>query len=264
MLALLAAKAGAKVFAIEDTPAIELARTFATTNQLDDPITLISRPSTRTSLSQPADALVTDTYDSFGLQGGLLGSAIDARRRLLREGAVLMPNAISLHVAPLSAPDAYEHLLQPWAHNLHGLDFSAGQKFAVNALQPLRIEPGQLTGPPRPIVEIDLRTATSTAVEGATELQIERPAALHGLAGWFEAQLAPGITVSNAPNSPTTPYVQAWLPAAQPLVADAGDVLRVEIETDDGASWRWRLELTDAAGSVRAASEQSTDECFPR
>jgi hypothetical protein len=112
-------------------------------------------------------------------------------------------------------------------------------------------------------VLIDLATATGKPVGGAIDLSIARSGELHGLAGWFSAELAPGIEITNAPGDSSTPYQQAWLPLAEPTPVRAGDAVGVRIETRDGATWRWDVQVRGPDGETRATFAQATRRCFP-
>lgn len=264
VFALLALRAGAgEVVAIEDTPAIALAQEFARANGLDERLTLVPRPSRRVDLPERARVLVTDTYASLGLQDGLLGSVVDARDRLLDRGGEMVPRAIALHLAPLEAAGRHAAVHAPWAANLAGLDFSAGRRYALNVVQQAELAAAELLGPAATPIRLDLASVQSSAAEGGCELAVERDGTLHGLAGWFSAQLAPGIEISNAPGQATTPYAQAWLPLAAPTPVSAGDRVRVHIETRDGATWCWNAEVRGADGTPRVRFAHATVDSFP-
>ncbi len=195
------------------------------------------------TLSAPADVLITDTYDSLGLQGGLLGSVLDARERLLKPGGTVVPFRLSLSVAPLQSAALFDALVEPWGADVEGFDFTVGRGFAVNGLQVGAIGADDLLGAAATIIDVDLTMAASSVVSGEAQLTIIRRGTLHGLAGWFSADLAPRVVVSNAPGSNTTPYLQAWLPIAEPLPVEAGDAVTARVATDDGASWSWVLDV---------------------
>ena len=92
ILAMLALRAGARtVYGVEDSDAIELARILCAANGVADRIDLWHQPSLSVELPVPADVLIADIFDTFGLQPGGLGCLLDARRRLLRETATLIP-----------------------------------------------------------------------------------------------------------------------------------------------------------------------------
>jgi len=55
---------------------------------------------------------------------------------------------------------------------------------------------------------------------------MERSGTIHGFAGWFEADLAPGVVLSTAPDKPTTHWHQSYFPI-RPFRVEAGD--RVEL-----------------------------------
>jgi protein arginine N-methyltransferase 1 len=264
VFALLALRAGAgEVVAIEDTPAIALAQEFARANGLEGRLSLVPRSSRRVDLPERARVLVTDTYASLGLQDGLLGSVVDARERLLEPGGDIVPRSLAIQLAPLEAADRHAALLSPWAPDLAGLDFSAGRAYALNVVQQAELSAAELLGPPATAIQLDLTTAPDAAPAGECELAIDRDGTLHGLAGWFTAELAPGIEISNAPGQSTTPYAQAWLPIAAPTPVRAGDRIRARVETRDGASWRWGAEIGSAHGEPRARFVHETRRSFP-
>ena len=91
-----------------------------------------------------------------------------------------------------------------------------------------------------------------------------RAGTAHGLAGFFAARLADGITLSNDPHQATVSYMRALLPLAEPLALDAGDELSVEVCTDDGRDWSWRVERTPPEGGSAERRQQATHHGFPR
>src|SRR5437879_5788303 len=82
--ALLACHFGArKVYAIEPSGAIEIAREIAAANRCLDRIEFIQKLSTKTNLPQRADLIVSDLRGVLPLFEQHLPSIIDARGRLL-------------------------------------------------------------------------------------------------------------------------------------------------------------------------------------
>src|SRR3954470_12933231 len=105
ILSLFACEAGAaRVYAVESAPSAELARLVVAANGLEERIVCLHERSQEVDLPEPADVLVTDTTETFGLNGQLLSAVIDARARLLKPGARLLPHSIELRVAPAEAP----------------------------------------------------------------------------------------------------------------------------------------------------------------
>ena len=79
ILGLLACQAGAKrVYSIEETGLIELARDIGRTNGLADRIRFIKGLSTRVDLPEPADVILADQIGHFGFEAGLFDYFSDA------------------------------------------------------------------------------------------------------------------------------------------------------------------------------------------
>ena len=105
ILSLFACQAGAaRVYAVESEPSVELARLVAADNGLEERIICLGERSQDVELPERADVLLTDTTETFGLNGQLLSAVIDARERLLKPEARLLPGEIELRVAPVEAP----------------------------------------------------------------------------------------------------------------------------------------------------------------
>ena len=58
----------------------------------------------------------------------------------------------------------------------------------------------------------------------------ERPGTLHGIGGWFDAKLSPGVTLTNSPLA-ARPILrrQVFFPIARPVALDEHDQIRVRL-----------------------------------
>src|SRR5688572_16512100 len=102
VLAVLACRAGARrVHAVESSDAVRMGELLSSATGLADRIQFIQGSSSQLVLDERVDVVVGDIHDTFGLQPGGLASLIDARRRLLRPGGVVMPRSIELRIAPV-------------------------------------------------------------------------------------------------------------------------------------------------------------------
>jgi hypothetical protein len=265
ILSLFACEAGAaRVYAVESASSVELARLVAAANGLEERIVCIHERSQDAELPERADVLVTDTTETFGLNGGLLPAVIDARRRLLRPDTRLVPGRIELRVAPVEAPRAYRRLVDVWSRGAHGFDLSAVRPFAANNLHSAKLGADALLTAPGALGSVDLYAATEASFSGSARLVVDRPGTAHGLAGFFAASLADGVTLSNDPREPTVLYLQALLPLTEPLTLEAGDELEIEVASGDGWNWVWRVERTPATGGEPERRQQVTLHGFPR
>lgn len=104
MLALMAARAGAKVITCEtNVVAAEVARELAALNGYRDRIDVISKHSRDlrlgVDLNRPADLLICDIFADGLLEFDPLTAIADARERLVQPGAPVIPMASSLRVS---------------------------------------------------------------------------------------------------------------------------------------------------------------------
>ena len=78
-------------------------------------------------------------------------------------------------------------------------------------------------------------------------LTLAADGAVHGFALWWEALLAPGITLSTSPHAPRTHWDQIYLPLVRPVLGQAGDTLALSIGCEVGGgeagiAMRWAVE----------------------
>ena len=265
ILSLFACEAGAaRVYAVESAPSLELARLVAADNGLDDRIVCLSERSQDVELPERADVLLTDTTETFGLNGQLLSAVIDARARLLKPDARLLPSEIELRVAPVEAPRAYSYLVDVWARDVRGFDLSAIRPFAANNKQTSALDAEALLSEPAALGALDLGSLPEPSFAGRARVTATRAGTAHGLVGFFAARLAEGITLSNDPRQATVRYAGALLPLAEPLALATGDELAIEVSTDDGREWSWQVERKSATGGSAERRQQATRHGFPR
>lgn len=260
VLAQLACRAGAgRVYAIEQTDAIELARALNTGTPLGSRISFLHRPSLFADLPEKADLLVTDTFGTFGLQAGGLSSIADAYSRLLKQGAGIVPCALELHLAPVEAADFYETAIDFWARTVSGLDLSPLRNPAVNNRYSIRLEPQALLGDPSRLTRVSLAhlDVSSPTLAGQVTLPITRRGTLHGLGGWFTADLGGGVTIDNAPGSQTTNYAQTFFPIAAPVPVEEGHTVTASVQSHDDIELRWQVEVHPSAADAQSAPSKA-------
>ena len=102
ILAATAAMCGAKkVYAIERTEFIEVARAVFKANGLDDKITLIKGNSLKIELPEKATVLVSEIIGNDAFDEGILSTFSDAKKRLLTPNAKIIPATLSVYVIPM-------------------------------------------------------------------------------------------------------------------------------------------------------------------
>jgi SAM-dependent methyltransferase len=240
ILSFLACEAGAaQVYAIDSGHMADVATYLARHLGVSDRVTVFHELSTNVVLPRRADVLVTETMGSLGYDEHMLGFILDARKRLLRDGAALVPRSVALHAVPVEIPAVYNKHIAWWDEPRHGLDLRPLRVFASNSLGYVQLDAAASLAAEAQLIDIDFRTNQTTLVSGRNTYIAERDATLHGFGAWFTTVLAEGVSFSTK-EPRATHWAQAFFPLEVPLQVVPGDEIRLELETDDGKAWRWR------------------------
>lgn len=263
VLSCFACRAGARrVYAIEATPVIALARQVCHANGFTDQVAFINAMSIQAGLPEPADVIVTETIGNLGLDEGILGWVLDARSRFLKPGGTLIPRSIELMVSLVESPDAYRGV-GGWEELPYGLIFSAARRLAANNPRWVDIAPEALLGQPAALGRIDLAAIDGDRFSGQATVTAARSGVCHGLGAWFDATLTDSVKLSNAPPLVTPSWHQALLPLEQPLEVHAGDVLEVELRAEaNGAFWQWSVQPRVADSNHRSQQRRTSQSTF--
>jgi len=229
ILGLMACRAGAsRVYAIDNGGMIAIAREVAVANGFADRIVHVAALSTRTNLPERADVIVTDQAGRLGFEAGVIEYLADATRRFLRPGGRVIPERVTTWLAPIEAPD-FTAVVDFWRTSPAGFDFSSAYDGAVNTGYPVTVTADQRLAEGQPIVSF-LCGAVGGAGIGTTRFEVTRAGTFSGIVGWFVADLAPGVTMTNAPGAADRMgRRQAFLPIESPLTVEPGDVVEVTL-----------------------------------
>jgi protein arginine N-methyltransferase 1 len=263
IFSLLACQYGArKVYAVETSDAIAIARQIAQANGLADRIEFIQAASTEISLLERVDVIVSDMHGSLPLFHTNVASILDARRRMLADHGVLIPQRESLWAAVVELPEEYGRLVSPWAKDGFQLNMDAARVVVTNSLTRTRVDPNQLLAEPQCWGVLDYATMESASVSAKLSFPVARAGVAHGLVLWFDCVLADGIALSNAPGKPKLTYVPSFLPWSAPVPMEREDKIRVHLRADytgTGYTWTWESEVSgNVPGEIKAHFRQST------
>jgi protein arginine N-methyltransferase 1 len=264
IFALLACRCGARrVHAVEPDNAVHVAREIAAANGCADRIEFIQDLSTRVTLPDRADVIVSDLRGILPLFQHHIPALADARKRLLAPGGTLIPQRDTLWAAVVDAPELHTSRVAPWEGNCYDFDMRPARRFTANNWSKARLKPEQLLTEPRSWASLDYTTIEDPNVRAEVTWQVLRPGTGHGLCVWFDATLAAGVGFSNAPGAPELIYSSAFFPwpAAVPLAA--GDTVATALQADlvgEDYLWRWNTGVRGegAAGQSKAEFSQSS------
>lgn len=257
VLSFFACQAGAKkVYAVEAGGVIELSKKIFEGSDYEDRVVFLNDFSYRLKRLEPVDVLVTDTFESFGFNGGILGSVLDARRRFLKKNGAIIPQSIEIFIAPVELPGLYKKI-NFWKNNRYGMNLSKIGSFVANQFYPIKpnlLGPSALLSEPRSIAHVDLSKIRTSDVYGEASFVIKQKSTLHGIAGWFSAELSKGVSMSNAPDVMNPKWNNLFFPLEEPLSLKKGDRIHIIIEAKaNGDIWRWQV----AAPRLGASYDQS-------
>lgn len=224
ILGLLACQAGAtRVYSIEESSLIELARDICQANGFADRIRFIKGLSTRVSLPEQADVILADQIGHFGFEAGLFDYFSDARRRFLKPSGVTIPQCITFCIAPVEHGPLWQQV-EFWNGSPAGFDVRPARALASNTGYPVKLLPDQLLGSSVEPFSVDPSTSGSQPLHFGCTLPITRTGTLHGLGCWFVAQLSPSVTMSNSPLSKQRiDRRNVFFPLDRPVPVQAGD-----------------------------------------
>ena len=239
LLGIWAIQAGAsKVYAIEKTNAIELAKVIAQKNNCLDKFEFINENSMNISLAEKADVLISETLGSFAVDENTLLFTNDARDRLLKKEGSIIPQSLELFVAPID--DALVYGKVDFWRNIEGVDFSPAFDLFSKKIMVESVNPKGLMSQPVSLGCIDLMTITENSFQAGQYIPVTKKGWLHGVAGWFTVRLCEGVEINTAPSQQLTHWKQAFFPFNEPIEVIKGDVLdwkvsvaEKEVNSDD-------------------------------
>lgn len=266
---LLACRYGARrVYAIEPADIIHLAQALVSTNGYADRVVFIQDLSTRVTLPERVNVIVSDLRGVLPWFGGHIPAIADARERLLAVGGVLIPRQDTVWAAPVEGADLYHAIVNPWDEPRFELDFSPAHDAATEAWVKASVHPDQLLATPGRLALLDYRTGSDARLSAEAQWGPGRPGRVHGFAVWFDTVLLDDIGFSNAPGQPERVYGCGFFPLKRPVAVSPGDQISLRLQADPaGEDYLWRWETSVRAGQskrIKAAFDQSNFAGTPR
>ena len=263
IFAMLAAQFGARrVYAIEPADAIQVAREIAAASGCADRIEFIQDISTKVSLPERADVIVSDLRGVLPLYERHIPSIVDARERFLAPEGRLIPLRDDLGAAVVESPARYD---APRSLGVTTPRAGHGARTPVrhHSLGPGERQPGRSCSA-ADLGHAGLRAHRERRREWRSELDRGE-----GRYGRWPARLvrrgvARGREFTNAPGEPELIYGSAFFPFSQPVALDVGDNVTVTIRADlvgGDYVWRWNTVVV-APGSPERTRRRSSSRRF--
>lgn len=261
ILGLFACQAGARrVYAIERSGAINVARNLAIANGFSNRIEYINQDIKDVRLDEPADVIVSELI-SKGVIGQKMAESIGyCRERFLKPGGRIIPEIVDLYVSPVEDTELYRKIQLPDQPE-YDIDFSTLAKHAHNCPISAHVSDSALLAPGSVAYHYEATTSiTADVFSRCIQFDVKRAATVHGFALWFSSLLAPEIVLSNAP-----PGIAAWdnlfLPLKHPVPVLPSMTVELSIMGRDdekmASMWRWDTIIKNG-NEVISRQQQST------
>jgi len=230
LLSLLAARAGANVITCEANPVVAAAaREIARRNGLADRITIISKYSTDLEIGQdlaePADMLMSELFDDALFGDSIIEVIADARGRLIRPGAAILPPRAELRCALVALDQPAE-----WPLGMvEGFDLSPFNLLAAPLPTVLRarMDGAIPRSAPASLLAMDFE-ASAFGPTQETRTLISDGGVIHGVAQWLRVDFGAGVVFENSPFDESRSHWGAPIhPLAEPIATVAGEAIAV-------------------------------------
>ena len=270
VLGLLCLQAGASyVDLIDSSPALELAKKSFFRAGWEGKAAFTNSSTFRAVLQQKADVVICDHVGCFGFDYGICGLLEDARSRLLKSGGVIIPRQMNLYIGAVES-EKCKALTDQWQAASIPAAFHWIREMSVNTKHCVDLRPHELLSTGSALGHIDFRAKNVNFFSWHARLAIQRDGVFHGLAGWFECELAEGVVMTNSPLSDRSiGRAQAFLPIDGAVRMKRGDAVNVTIMArpdDNLIAWTvehpasgkrfshstWQGEMIDSAELVRS------------
>ena len=246
VLALFAAKQGAEVHAVEHGPIVAAAEAVARDNGIEN-IQFHRVHSGDLELPGKADFIIHEQIGEAAYDERVIDNIADLRDRLLKPGGKILPSQLDLYIEPVQVSKGFR-IPYVWQQDLHGIDFRAIEQLAepshryyyrVNHPFPF----DHLLCEPRPVVSIDLETATPDSLPKRIEYEREvvRPGSFDGYCAYLDARFDEEVWFTTSPAAEATHWGAPFL-RVTPRQVTAGEKIGLALSAGDlaaPATWSW-------------------------
>ena len=237
LLAMMAARAGAaQIIACEAVgPLADTACQIVHKNGFADRITVLHKRSTDLvmgeNMPEPADILIAEIVDAGLLNENILATIADARARLLKPDAIIIPQSATVFAVPIECAEiAGERVVQ----TASGFDISPFNDLISRLyLQiPLSRYDWRPLAQPAELFRFDFRSAEPGDAETAARVIPISDGTAHAVALWFRLALDEDTVIATSPMDPPTHWGQAVYAVDPPVEIKQNEPVRLVARHD--------------------------------
>lgn len=238
LVAMLCARAGANVVTCEENPMVAAtALEVIARNGLSDRIRVVPKRSSELrvgdDLAEPADLLISELFDDMLYGDSIVAIIADARKRLLKPDAPVLPPRSELRIALVSNRPgrAAEPLGMVEGFDLSPFNLLSPQPARRTRLIPSRAEQ---RSDPASALAVDFDTAAPFGPDREKVVLRSEGGRVDGVAQWIRYDFAPDNVFENDPFSDQWSH---WgvpvFPLAEPIETMPGDLVEIDIRRID-------------------------------
>ncbi len=229
VLGLICLQAGAgRVWGVDSSQAIEIAKETMARAGLADRYQCISGHSSRTGLPEPVDVLVCDHVGYFGIDYGIIDALGDARR-FLKPGGRIVPGRIDLMLAGVASEDGRAKA-EGWRSASIPAEYHWLREYGINTKHARMFDAAEIQTAPVLLGTVRLDRDSPELLKFDGSLTAARDGVLDGLGGWFSAELAEDVWMTNSPLSgEQIDRLQVFLAFDEPIKVRKGEPIEVAV-----------------------------------
>ena len=246
VLACMAACAGAtRVFAVDNSDILALTREVVHRSDLEATVRCVRSDIRTFEAPEPVDVIVTETFGAFALAEGSLHDLSACQATNLKPNGVVIPNAITLYLAPTDDPALLDQAFGPFLEH-DGFRLDPLAEAAETRAITLEVAEESLLSPGQPTWSFSYPGPTpSERVQ--LSFQPDRSGNLCGFVGWFCLHMSPSHDLDTAPAAPGTHWQQVYFPIRGPAITPADRLhctAQLAVPSDDPRGLELTLDLS--------------------
>jgi protein arginine N-methyltransferase 1 len=212
ILALLAARRARKVYAVDHSGIIDVARRVADANGITN-VEFVRSNSRHFTPPEPISVILHEQIGDELYEENMIENVVDLRERVLRTGGRIVPARFALFIEPVMLKDGFS-IPYIWQMNVHGIDFSSlRDRPEVRTLLrsgDLRwshhLEIDHLLCDPAPVATLDLMTVERNALptEFGASKSVTQRGRFDGLFVYIAVEFGDGVGFDTSPATRTS------------------------------------------------------------
>lgn len=252
ILAFFALQAGARrVYAVERGPIVEVAEKAARENGFSDRICFIRGDFFRIEVPERVDVMITETVGAFGFDESIAELLYHGRRRFLKEGGRIVPQALAVRAALVHLHEAahpFGFLLQPF----YGLQTRHMRQLAVHNVYHIaanRFDGIDILSPPKSMLQADFYRCRPLRDPWtmSTTLKTRRSGACHGAVVFPQIVFSAGhrLSICDGRRFRTSHWSLPFFPLGKEIVLDEDAEVAFRLTLSEKNGFVWRFEVQD-------------------